>query len=38
VRSLHERVLVLPPQTRVIPGHGMATTIAAERRSNPFLA
>lgn len=27
----------LPDDTRVIPGHGPFTTIAAERRDNPFL-
>ncbi|HEX4068399.1 MAG TPA: MBL fold metallo-hydrolase [Acidobacteriaceae bacterium] len=37
LRSLHERVLALPDETRVIPGHGPATTIGEERASNPFL-
>ncbi len=36
--SMRRRVLDLPPDTRVLPGHGPATTLAAERRSNPFLA
>lgn len=27
----------LPPETRVIPGHGPATTIAAELRGNPYM-
>jgi len=36
-RSLHERLLTLPDTTVVHPGHGPATSIAAERRSNPFL-
>ncbi len=35
--SMKEKVLPLPPQTRVLPGHGPATTLAAERTSNPFL-
>jgi hydroxyacylglutathione hydrolase len=35
--SLHDRLLTLPDQTRVIPGHGPATTIGDERQSNPFL-
>jgi glyoxylase-like metal-dependent hydrolase (beta-lactamase superfamily II) len=30
-RSLRERVLGLPPQTRVLPGHGDETTIRDER-------
>ena len=37
MRSLHQRVLLLPDATRVIPGHGHATTIGQERESNPFL-
>jgi hydroxyacylglutathione hydrolase len=35
--SIHTRLLKLPDETRVIPGHGRATTIGAERRTNPFL-
>jgi hydroxyacylglutathione hydrolase len=35
--SLHSRVLALPDETIVIPGHGPATTIGAERATNPFL-
>ena len=27
----------LPPETRVLPGHGPATTIGEERRTNPYL-
>ncbi len=38
IQSLHEKVLALPDETVVIPGHGPATTIGAERESNPFLA
>jgi len=30
-RWLRERVLALPPQTRVLPGHGPETTVGAER-------
>ncbi|MBV8113668.1 MAG: MBL fold metallo-hydrolase [Silvibacterium sp.] len=37
LRSIHDRLLVLPEETRVIPGHGPATTIGRERESNPFL-
>jgi glyoxylase-like metal-dependent hydrolase (beta-lactamase superfamily II) len=32
-----ERIAALPPETVVYPGHGTATTIARELRSNPFL-
>jgi hydroxyacylglutathione hydrolase len=35
--SLHQRVLALPDETLVIPGHGPRTTIGDERQSNPFL-
>ncbi|HTX40608.1 MAG TPA: MBL fold metallo-hydrolase [Acidobacteriaceae bacterium] len=37
LRSLHDRVLTLEDQTRVIPGHGPETTIGEERATNPFL-
>ncbi len=32
-----KKIADLPPETVVYPGHGMETTIAEERRSNPFL-
>jgi hydroxyacylglutathione hydrolase len=35
--SIRSRLLGLPGETEVIPGHGDATTIAVERKSNPFL-
>ncbi len=35
--SIHNRLLVLPEQTPVLPGHGPATTIGHEKRRNPFL-
>lgn len=38
IRSIHEKLLPLPDQTVVIPGHGPNTTIGEERDSNPFLA
>ncbi len=37
IDSIHTRLLTLPDETRVIPGHGPATTIGEERRANPFL-
>ena len=37
IRSLHDRVLALPDETKVVPGHGGLTTIGEERESNPFL-
>ncbi len=35
--SLREKILVLDDSTVVLPGHGPATTIARERRRNPYL-
>jgi glyoxylase-like metal-dependent hydrolase (beta-lactamase superfamily II) len=37
MQSIHDRLLPLPEDTRVIPGHGSVTTIGQERESNPFL-
>ncbi len=37
IDSIKGRLLALPDETRVIPGHGEETTIGAERESNPFL-
>ena len=37
ITSLHDRVLALPDETVVVPGHGPLTTICEERQSNPFL-
>lgn len=37
MRSIREKLLVLPDETRVFSGHGPATTIGDERRHNPFL-
>lgn len=36
--SLRKLIEELPPETTVYPGHGGATTLAAECASNPFLA
>jgi hydroxyacylglutathione hydrolase len=35
--SIHTKLMVLPNETRVYPGHGPDTTIGTERRANPFL-
>jgi len=37
MRSLHTKVLALPDETEVVPGHGPVTTIGEERETNPFL-
>ncbi len=36
-RSIRERILTLPEETIVLPGHGPWTTVEQERNSNPFL-
>jgi len=35
--SIHRKLLTLKENTRIFPGHGEATTIGAEMRTNPFL-
>ena len=35
--SMRDEILPLPHETVVLPGHGPTTTLAAERRHNPFL-
>ncbi len=35
--AVRDKLLTLPPETVVYPGHGPATTIAREKASNPFL-
>ena len=37
IRSIRQKLLTLPEETIVIPGHGGNTTIGREKRSNPFL-
>lgn len=37
MQSLHTKVLALPDETIVVPGHGGLTTIGEERETNPFL-
>ncbi len=37
LQSIHHKLLVLPGETIVIPGHGPTTTIDDERERNPFL-
>jgi hydroxyacylglutathione hydrolase len=38
VESIRSRLLALPDDTVVYPGHGPETTIGAERAGNPFLS
>ncbi len=37
VRSVRDKLFVLPEDTKVYPGHGERTTIAHEKEYNPFL-
>jgi hydroxyacylglutathione hydrolase len=37
INSLHEKLLTLPDDTVVTPGHGPQTTIGQERETNPFV-
>jgi glyoxylase-like metal-dependent hydrolase (beta-lactamase superfamily II) len=37
MESMRSKILTLPDDTEVLPGHGPRTTLARERRSNPFL-
>ncbi|HEY1160770.1 MAG TPA: MBL fold metallo-hydrolase [Terracidiphilus sp.] len=37
IDSIESRLLALPDETKVLPGHGPVTSIGAERKSNPFL-
>jgi hydroxyacylglutathione hydrolase len=35
--SMATKILPLPDETNVLPGHGAITTIGRERRANPFV-
>ena len=37
LRSIHDKLLPLPDDTVVIPGHGASTTMGREKQFNPFL-
>lgn len=37
IGSIRDKLIVLPEEMVVYPGHGETTTIGAERESNPFL-
>lgn len=36
IRSIKEKLFVLPDETKVYPGHGEETTIGEEKQYNPF--
>ena len=35
--GIREKLVGMPPETRVLPGHGPETTIGVEKNNNPFL-
>ena len=35
--SVHSKVMTLPDETKIFPGHGPATTVGRERAENPYL-
>ena len=37
LESIKNKILVLPDETKLLPGHGPATTVGWEKRRNPFL-
>ena len=37
IQSIKDVLLAFPDATEVLPGHGPATTIGKDRRTNPFL-
>lgn len=37
ITSIKTKLLTLPEETKVYPGHGPSTTIASEKRHNPYL-
>ena len=37
LNSIRNKLMTLPDDTKVYPGHGPASTIGTERRGNPFL-
>lgn len=37
INSIQGKLMVLPDETKVFPGHGPETTIGLERKHNPFL-
>jgi len=37
IAGIKQKILTLPDETVVYPGHGGPSTVGAERESNPFL-
>ena len=37
IGCINEKIMALPPETTLCPGHGGRTTVEREKRSNPYL-
>ena len=37
IKSINEKIMTLPPDTVIYPGHGPSTTVADEKCGNPYL-
>lgn len=37
IQSIRERLMTLPPETHIYPGHGVETTIGYEKNNNPYI-
>jgi hydroxyacylglutathione hydrolase len=37
IKGIKQKLMVLPDETRVFPGHGPETTIGHEKKHNPFI-
>jgi hydroxyacylglutathione hydrolase len=38
IKSIKEKILILPNETIIYPGHGSSTTLGQEKKTNPFLS
>jgi len=38
LKSIREQVFTLPDETTLLPGHGPESSVAHEKRFNPYLA
>lgn len=37
IKSIQQKILIYPDDTRLFTGHGSETTVGIEKRSNPYL-
>ena len=37
ISSIRNKLMILPDETRVLPGHGGESTIGEEKRENPYI-